>query len=43
MFVAGSRKKMGAFTAGPTLSILGWASTLVMAAATVTMIYVAVT
>jgi Mn2+/Fe2+ NRAMP family transporter len=43
MFVASSRKKMGAFTAGPTLSILGWASTLVMAAATVTMIYVAVT
>ncbi len=43
MFVAGSRKKMGAFTAGPALAILGWASTLVMAAATVTMIYVAVT
>jgi NRAMP (natural resistance-associated macrophage protein)-like metal ion transporter len=43
MFVAGSRKKMGQFTAGPALAILGWASTLVMAAATATMIYVTVT
>jgi NRAMP (natural resistance-associated macrophage protein)-like metal ion transporter len=43
MFVAGSRKKMGEFTAGPTLSVLGWVSTLVMAAATATMIYVALT
>jgi len=42
MFVAGSRKKMGEFTAGPTLSILGWASTLVMAAAAITMVVVAV-
>jgi NRAMP (natural resistance-associated macrophage protein)-like metal ion transporter len=40
MIVAGNRKKMGQFTAGPTLSILGWASTAVMAAATVTMVYV---
>ena len=41
MFVAGHKKKMGAFTAGPTLSILGWLSTAVMAAAAVTMIWVA--
>ena len=40
MVVAGNKKKMGEFTAGPTLSILGWASTAVMAAATVTMVYV---
>ncbi len=38
MIVATSRKKMGAFAAGPTLRILGWASTLVMAAAAVAMI-----
>jgi NRAMP (natural resistance-associated macrophage protein)-like metal ion transporter len=42
MVVAGNRKKMGRFTVGPTLSILGWASTAVMAAAAVTMIAVAV-
>jgi hypothetical protein len=31
---------MGKFKAGPLLSLLGWASTLVMAAAAVTMVYV---
>jgi NRAMP (natural resistance-associated macrophage protein)-like metal ion transporter len=41
MFVAGHRR-MGKFRAGPTLTTLGWISTLVMAAATVTMIYVSV-
>jgi NRAMP (natural resistance-associated macrophage protein)-like metal ion transporter len=40
MFVAGSRKKMGAFTAGPALSVLGWTSTAMMAAATLAMIWV---
>jgi NRAMP (natural resistance-associated macrophage protein)-like metal ion transporter len=40
MIVANNKKKMGEFTAGPTLSILGWASTLVMAAAAVAMIAV---
>lgn len=40
MFVAGHKKKMGAFTAGPTLATLGWISTAVMAAAAITMIYV---
>jgi Mn2+/Fe2+ NRAMP family transporter len=40
MIVAGNKEKMGEFTAGPTLSILGWASAAVMAAATVTMVYV---
>jgi Mn2+/Fe2+ NRAMP family transporter len=40
MVVAHNKKKMGEFTAGPTLSILGWASTAVMAAATITMVYV---
>ena len=43
MVVAGSKKQMGEFTAGPLLSFLGWASALVMAAATVVMIYVSVT
>ena len=38
MVVATSRKKMGAFAAGPVLRILGWASTAVMAAAAVAMI-----
>lgn len=38
MIVATSRKKMGEFTAGPVLRALGWASTLVMAAAAVAMI-----
>jgi len=42
MIVAGNKKKMGEFTAGPTLFILGWASTAVMAAATVTMIVVSI-
>jgi NRAMP (natural resistance-associated macrophage protein)-like metal ion transporter len=40
MIVANNKKKMGEFTAGPTLTILGWASTLVMAAAAVAMIVV---
>jgi len=40
MYVAGHRKKMGDFRAGPVLGGLGWLSTAVMAAATVTMIYV---
>ncbi len=39
MIVAGNKRKMGQFTAGPSLSILGWASTAVMAAATLTMVY----
>jgi Mn2+/Fe2+ NRAMP family transporter len=43
MFVAGSKKKMGQFTAGPALSILGWTSTAVMAAAAAVMIWVSVT
>jgi NRAMP (natural resistance-associated macrophage protein)-like metal ion transporter len=38
MIVATSRKKMGKFTAGPVLRLLGWASTLVMVAAAVAMI-----
>jgi Mn2+/Fe2+ NRAMP family transporter len=42
MIVATNRKKMGQFIAGPALSILGWASTLVMAAAAVAMIVVTV-
>ncbi|HWA01902.1 MAG TPA: divalent metal cation transporter [Rhizomicrobium sp.] len=42
MIVAGSRRKMGAFTAGRALSLLGWASTAVMAAATAAMAWVAV-
>jgi NRAMP (natural resistance-associated macrophage protein)-like metal ion transporter len=40
MVVAGSRKKMGDFRAGPVLGTLGWLSTAVMAAATITMLYV---
>jgi NRAMP (natural resistance-associated macrophage protein)-like metal ion transporter len=40
MYVAGSRRKMGEFRAGWVLGGLGWLSTAVMAAATVTMIYV---
>jgi NRAMP (natural resistance-associated macrophage protein)-like metal ion transporter len=40
MLVAGHRGKMGAFRAGPLLGGLGWLSTAVMAAATITMIYV---
>jgi len=42
MIVAGNKKKMGEFTAGPTLTILGWASTAVMAAAAVAMIVVTI-
>jgi NRAMP (natural resistance-associated macrophage protein)-like metal ion transporter len=41
MIVATNKKQMGQFTAGPVLRILGWASTAVMAAATVTMVWVA--
>jgi NRAMP (natural resistance-associated macrophage protein)-like metal ion transporter len=40
MYVAGHRGKMGDFRAGPVLSGLGWLSTAVMAAATITMVYV---
>jgi Mn2+/Fe2+ NRAMP family transporter len=40
MYVAGSRRKMGEFRVGWILGGLGWLSTAVMAAATVTMIYV---
>jgi NRAMP (natural resistance-associated macrophage protein)-like metal ion transporter len=43
MVVAGSKQQMGAFTAGPVLKFFGWASALVMAAATAVMIYVSVT
>jgi NRAMP (natural resistance-associated macrophage protein)-like metal ion transporter len=42
MVVAGSKKKMGKFRVGPVLGGLGWLSTLVMAAAAVTMIYVSI-
>jgi Mn2+/Fe2+ NRAMP family transporter len=42
MFVSSHKKMMGQFTAGPTLRILGWTSTAVMAAATVAMVVVAV-
>jgi Mn2+/Fe2+ NRAMP family transporter len=40
MYVASHRQKMGDFRAGPVLGTLGWASTVVMAAATMVMIYV---
>lgn len=40
MFVAQSRAKMGEFRAGWVLGGLGWLSTAVMAAATITMLYV---
>jgi NRAMP (natural resistance-associated macrophage protein)-like metal ion transporter len=40
MYVAGHKTKMGRFTVGPVLAILGWLSTAVMAAAAITMIYV---
>ncbi len=43
MIVATNKKQMGQFTAGPVLRILGWASTAVMSAATVTMIFVSLT
>ena len=42
MIVATNARKMGDFTAGRTLRILGWTSTAVMAAAAVAMIVVAV-
>jgi NRAMP (natural resistance-associated macrophage protein)-like metal ion transporter len=42
MYVAGHHGKMGEFRAGPVLGALGWLSTAVMAAAAITMIYVAV-
>jgi len=41
MYVARHKKKMGEFRAGPVLGTLGWLSTAVMAAAAITMIYVA--
>lgn len=40
MIVAGNKRKMGRFTAGPLLGSMGWLSTAVMAAATFTMVYV---
>ena len=40
MYVARHKKKMGRFRAGPTLTVLGWLSTAVMAAATITMLIV---
>jgi NRAMP (natural resistance-associated macrophage protein)-like metal ion transporter len=43
MVVAQNKKKMGKFRAGRMLGTLGWFSTLVMAAATAAMVYVALT
>jgi Mn2+/Fe2+ NRAMP family transporter len=43
MVVSTNKTQMGQFTAGPALRTLGWASAAVMAAATATMIFVAVT
>jgi Mn2+/Fe2+ NRAMP family transporter len=40
MYVAGHKSKMGDFRTGWALGGLGWVSTAVMAAATVTMLYV---
>jgi NRAMP (natural resistance-associated macrophage protein)-like metal ion transporter len=40
MIVAGNKRKMGRFTVGPVLGGLGWLSAAVMAAATITMVYV---
>jgi NRAMP (natural resistance-associated macrophage protein)-like metal ion transporter len=40
MVVAGNKRKMGRFTVGPVLGGLGWLSAAVMAAATITMVYV---
>lgn len=40
MYVASHREKMGAFRIGPVLGALGWISALVMAAATIAMVYV---
>jgi len=42
MYVAGSQRKMGKFRVGWVLGGLGWFSTAVMAAASVTMIYVSI-
>ena len=42
MYVAGHRRKMGEFRVGWVLGGLGWLSTAVMAAATITMIYVSI-
>jgi len=42
MFVASSRRRMGQFRAGWVLGGLGWLTTAIMAAATITMIYVSV-
>jgi NRAMP (natural resistance-associated macrophage protein)-like metal ion transporter len=41
MVVASNKRKMGRFTVGPVLGGLGWLSAAVMAAATITMVYVA--
>jgi len=43
MLVASNRRKMGNFRVGPVLSVLGWLSTAVMAAATCAMLYVMLT
>jgi len=40
MVVASNKRKMGRFTVGPVLGGLGWLSAAVMAAATITMIYI---
>ncbi len=40
MIVAGHRGKMGKFRVGPVLGGLGWLTTAMMAAATITMVYV---
>ena len=40
MIVASNKRKMGRFTVGPVLGGLGWLSAAVMAAATITMVYV---
>ena len=42
MYVASHRRKMGEFRVGWVLGGLGWLSTAVMAAATITMIYVSI-
>lgn len=42
MYVVGSKKLMGAFTAGPLLKGLGWISAMVMLAAALAMLYVSV-
>jgi Mn2+/Fe2+ NRAMP family transporter len=40
MVVAGNKRKMGRFAVGPVLGGMGWLSTAVMAAATITMVVV---